>query len=167
MGSVKTLHVVGYKNSDLTTLITRWVRLLKEKGFTVSVVKHHGHGAKLDMPDAKKDSMQYLYSGADVSLVAGGGYTQHMVNREEDFTALKQMATWNKPDIILVEGYKKEQGEKVVLVRRDDDWEELKEVAGITLVVGFGSNCPYPQIESREREKELDQWLLDWLESSD
>ena len=33
MGIMKTLHVVGYKNSGKTTLIARWVRLLKEQRF--------------------------------------------------------------------------------------------------------------------------------------
>ena len=163
MGSVKTLHVVGFKNSGKTTLINRWVRLLKEKGYNVSVVKHHGHGAKLDMPDAKKDSMQYLYNGADVSLVAGGGFTQHMINREASFQELKQLAVWNDPDVVLIEGYKAEEGEKVVLIRNDEDWQELKNIEGIKLVVGLESTCSYPQIESREKTKMLDEWLLDWI----
>ena len=163
MGSVKTLHVVGFKNSGKTTLINRWVRLLKEKGYNVSVVKHHGHGAKLDMPDAKKDSMQYLHNGADVSLVAGGGFTQHMINREASFPELKQLAVWNDPDVVLIEGYKAEEGAKVVLIRNDEDWQELKNIEGIKLVVGLESTCPYPQIESREKTKMLDEWLLDWI----
>lgn len=163
MGSVKTLHVVGFKNSGKTTLINRWVRLLKEKGYNVSVVKHHGHGAKLDMPDAKKDSMQYLHNGADVSLVAGGGFTQHMINREASFQELKQLAVWNDPDVVLIEGYKAEEGEKVVLIRNDEDWQELKNIEGIKLVVGLESTCSYPQIESREKTKMLDEWLLDWI----
>src|SRR5690625_1491887 len=106
MGSVKTLHVVGFKNSGKTTLINRWIRLLKKNDYTVSVLKHHGHGAKLAMPDETKDSMQYLKSGADVSLVAGGGNTQHMINHEASFSELKQLALWNQPDVLLIEGYK-------------------------------------------------------------
>src|SRR5699024_6419891 len=106
MGPVKTLHVVGFKNSGKTTLINRWIRLLKAHDYKVTVLKHHGHGTKLDMPDANKDSMQYLHNGADVSLVAGGGFTQHMINYEASFVQLKELAIWNEPDVILVEGYK-------------------------------------------------------------
>ncbi|MEI3613676.1 molybdopterin-guanine dinucleotide biosynthesis protein B [Pseudogracilibacillus sp. SO30301A] len=163
MGSVKTLHIVGFKNSGKTTLINRWVRLLKEKGYNVAVVKHHGHGSKLDMPDAKKDSMQYLYNGADVSLVAGGGFTQHMINREASFKELKQLAVWNNPDVVLIEGYKAEQGEKVVLVRNEEDWQELKSIEGIVLVIGLESTSTYHQIKSRNETKTLDAWLLDWI----
>ncbi|MFD2131320.1 molybdopterin-guanine dinucleotide biosynthesis protein B [Pseudogracilibacillus auburnensis] len=166
MGPIKTLHVVGFKNSGKTTLLNRWIRLLKEKGHHVSVIKHHGHGAKLDMPDETKDSMQYLYSGADVSLVSGGGFTQHIANREASFKELKQLASWNHSDIMLVEGYKAEQGEKVVLINREEDWQELKSVEGIVLVVGLESPCTYPQIDSREEVAQLDEWLLKWIKSA-
>lgn len=165
MGLVKTLHVVGFKNSGKTTLINRWIKLVKEHGYSISVLKHHGHGAKLDMPDAKKDSMQYLHSGADVSLVAGGGFTQHMINREASFIELKELAVWNKPDVILVEGYKAEKGEKVVLARSHEDWDELRSVDGIALVVGLEGVCEHPQIQSREQTDELDSWLLNWLKT--
>ncbi len=165
MGSIKTLHVVGFKNSGKTTLINRWVRLLKERKYTINVIKHHGHGAKLDMPNKEKDSMQYLSNGADVSLVAGGGCTQHMMNRQAKFEELKQLAEWNQPDVVFVEGYKEELGEKVVLIRKEKDWQELKSTEDIVLVVGVLTETVYPQITSREKTDELDQWLLNWMEN--
>lgn len=157
------LHIIGYKNSGKTTLINRWIKLIKERDYTVSVIKHHGHGAKLDMPDERKDSMQYLTSGADVSLVAGGGFTQHMMNHEARYEELKQLAVQNDPDIVFVEGYKCEQGEKVVLVRSAEDWQELRKVSGIILVVGLETESTYQQIESRNQTKQLDEWLLNWM----
>ena len=51
------------------------------------------------------------------------------------------MAAIGKPDILLIEGYKKEQGEKVVLLRDAEDWESLSELDGIQLVVGMSRNC--------------------------
>lgn len=139
---------------------------MKDNGYTVSVLKHHGHGAKLDMPDGKKDSMQYLHSGADASLVSGGGFTQHMIQRETSFTELKELAIWNKPDVMLVEGYKAEKGEKVVLINKDEDWNELRKVDDIVLVVGLNQTCAYPQIGTREQAEELDAWLLKWLQKT-
>ncbi len=63
MAAMKILHVVGFKNSGKTTLVSRWVRLLKEQGCTVSVIKQHGHHGKhgkLKMPDATTDSMKFF-----------------------------------------------------------------------------------------------------------
>ena len=39
----------------------------------------------LSMPDASTDTMQFFDSGADVSVVAGGGAVQLLVNEEPDF----------------------------------------------------------------------------------
>jgi len=165
MGSVKILHVVGFKNSGKTTLLTHWIRLAKEQGLKVAVIKHHGHGAKLDMPNEQKDSMQYISSGADTSLVAGGGFTQHILQQQLNYEQLIQLAKWEAPDIILVEGYKDEMGEKVVLVREQDDWEALQLVERIALVVGLDKVVDsYEQIAHREARIELDQWFMHWLQ---
>lgn len=57
---MKILQVVGFKNSGKTTMISRWVRLLKENGLTVAVVKHHGHASSLALPDKETDGVQFL-----------------------------------------------------------------------------------------------------------
>ncbi len=163
MGHVKTLHIVGYKNSGKTTLVSRFIRVAKEAGLKVAVIKHHGHGARLAMPDGKKDSMQYLKNGADTSIVAGGGYVQHISQGEADFADLHRLALLEKPDVLLVEGYKQETAEKVVLVRGGSDWETLQELDHITLVVGLDASCHYPQISSRENRLELEDWFNELL----
>ncbi len=165
MGTMKTLHVVGFKNSGKTTLVTRWVCLLKERGLTVAVLKHHGHGGQPVMPDASTDTMQFFDSGADMSVVAGGGAVQLLVNEEPGFAELKEMAAIRRPTILLVEGYKEQQGDKVVLVRDEADWDSLKGLCGIQLVVG----CPKiiagnRQIASRTDVEQLDHWFLEWIE---
>lgn len=165
MGTVKTLHVVGFKNSGKTTLLTYWIQIAKEQGLNVAVIKHHGHGAKLDMPDERKDSMQYLSSGADASLVAGAGFTQHILQVPLAYQSLLDLANQGNPDLILVEGYKDEPGEKVVLVRELADWEELQHVGEIGLVVGLDKVVEqYVQIANREDRDALDTWFLHWLQ---
>ncbi|MBO0601228.1 molybdopterin-guanine dinucleotide biosynthesis protein B [Sporosarcina sp. E16_3] len=168
MDIMKTLHVVGYKNSGKTTLITRWVRLLKKRGFSVAVLKHHGHGGQPAMPDSKTDTMQFLGSGADVSIVAGGGAVQLLLNEEPEFTELKLLATIGKPDFLLIEGYKNEQGEKIVLLRDAEDWESLSKLDSIQLIVGITETpTGMSQIKSRLNVEQLDSWLLDWVEKED
>ena len=52
---------------------------------------------------------------------------------------LKELAAIGNPDILLIEGYKEEQGEKVVLLRDADGLGmRCSELDGIQLVVG----CP-------------------------
>lgn len=164
MGHIKTLHVVGYKNSGKTTLVSNWVRLAKSLKLKVAVIKHHGHGAKLAMPDEKKDSMQYIAAGADTSLVSGGGFTQHMMQHELTYEQLLALAKLENPDVILIEGYKEEAGEKVVLVKEPADWETLQELDNIQLVIGLeNEHLPYEQIDYRENQTALEQWFTAWV----
>lgn len=163
---MKLIHVVGFKNSGKTTLINTWIQTIKSLGLKVAVIKHHGHGAKLSMPDERKDSMQYLKSGADASIVAGSGHTQHITAEEMDYASLKQLALLQKPDVILVEGYKQEPGEKVILVKDEADWRALEDLENIQLVVGLKRNISYPQIADREHIDALNNWLKKWLQSS-
>ncbi|MBD7985249.1 molybdopterin-guanine dinucleotide biosynthesis protein B [Sporosarcina sp. Sa2YVA2] len=162
---MKTLHVVGYKNSGKTTLITRWIRLLKEKGLKVAVLKHHGHGGKPDMSDSGTDTMQFLDNGADATVVAGGGAVQFIWNEEPDFMQLKEMAATGNPDILLIEGYKEEQGHKVILVRDKEDWQTLSLLQGRQLVIGStGYEVECHRINHREDHDEIDKWFNEWVE---
>lgn len=165
---MKTLHVVGYKNSGKTTLIARWVRLVKQQGFTVAVLKHHGHGSPLDMPNSETDTMQFFANGADVSVVAGGGAVQLHMNEEPDFMRMKEIAKINSPDILFIEGYKEERGKKVVLLRNESDWEALRDLQDIELIVGPDVNeSTKSQIPSRSNHEQLDRWLLNWIKKEE
>jgi len=165
---MKTLHVVGYKNSGKTTLIVRWVRLLKENGLSVAVLKHHGHGGKPEMPDAGTDTMKFLFDGADAALVAGGGAVQLIWNEEPAFETLREMASFGKPDLLLIEGYKGEAGDKVVVLRNKEDWDTLSQLQGRRLVIGcpeIEMDCDH--IHSREDVSQIDEWFLNWIGRGD
>lgn len=164
MEFIKTLHIVGYKNSGKTTLMKHWIAYLKSLNYKVAAIKHHGHGARLAMPDESKDSMQYIHHGADVSLVSGGGHTQQIIQKESSFKELIELAARTKPDVILVEGYKDEIGEKVVLVQEKEEWESLQDLEGIILVIGeVDVTGDYDHISSRNYRDQLDAWLRNWL----
>ncbi|HEX5565060.1 MAG TPA: molybdopterin-guanine dinucleotide biosynthesis protein B [Sporosarcina sp.] len=168
MDTVKTLHVVGYKNSGKTTLVARWVRLLKGKGLSVAVLKHHGHGGKPDMSNAATDTAQFLANGADSTLVAGGGSVQFIWNEEPEFARLKKLASMGNPDVLLIEGYKGETGDKVVLLRNLEDWHTLYQLEDKLLVIG----CPEisvdsPHIHSREQAAQIDEWFVEWIGRGD
>ena len=168
MDVVKTLHVVGYKNSGKTTLVTRWIRLLKKNGLSVAVLKHHGDGGKPDMSDEATDTTQFLSNGADATLVAGGGIVQLVWNEEPEFAKLKEMVTIGNPNVLLIEGYKSEIGDKVVLLRNREDWDTLRQLQGRQLLIG----CPEittdsPHIHSREQMEQIDEWFLKWIGKGD
>ena len=55
--------------------------------------------------------------------------------RRTDFPRMKEIASLRNPDILLIEGYKNEQGAKVVLLRDQTDWDALQHLYNIQLVV--------------------------------
>ncbi|REB06002.1 molybdopterin-guanine dinucleotide biosynthesis protein B [Sporosarcina sp. BI001-red] len=163
MGALKTLHIVGYKNSGKTTLLERWIGIVKAKGLTVAVLKHHGHAGQIELPSTITDTSRFFDKGADSTLVAGGGSAQLLLNNEPSFGALKALVTYDSPDVLLIEGFKDERGAKVVLVRSCEDWNTLQELEKIQLVIGEVDPGGYPIIKDRGDSVQLDNWFTDWL----
>ncbi|PID01532.1 molybdopterin-guanine dinucleotide biosynthesis protein B [Sporosarcina sp. P2] len=154
---MKTLHVVGFKNSGKTTLVSHWITVLKHFGYEVAVLKHHGHGGAPELPPAYTDTVQFLEFGAVSTLVAGGDMIQLIQNKEYSFVQLKTLAALSEPDVLLIEGYKKEAGKKVVLIRNEEEREELESLSGIIRTVKTA--------ELFEDITRLDDWLKEWVEA--
>ncbi|PIC83525.1 molybdopterin-guanine dinucleotide biosynthesis protein B [Sporosarcina sp. P1] len=157
LGTVKTLHVVGFKNSGKTTLVSHWITVLKQLGYEVAVLKHHGHGGAPALPPAHTDTVQFLQCGAVSTLVAGGDMIQLIQNKERSFEQLKTLAASSEPDVLLIEGYKKEAGEKVVLIRNEEQRQELESLSGIIQTVETA--------ELFDDITRLDEWLQEWVEA--
>lgn len=166
MADLKILQVVGFKNSGKTTLIADWTELLSQQGKNVAVIKHHGHGGALQMPDQNADSMVMLEAGATSSLAYGDGCIQlHIQRQEAKLSKLIELVQWSQPDVVLIEGFKGADYPKVVLLREENDWEELSKLTGIECVIA------QTQIElsnysliNRQDVKATRQWLLKWMD---
>ena len=154
---MKTLHVVGFKNSGKTTIVSHWVTVLKRAGFEVAVLKHHGHGGIPELPPAHTDTVQFLNAGAVSTLVAGGNMIQLIQNKEHSFEQLKALVALGEPDVLLIEGYKKEAGLKVALIRSEEDREELESLPGVIRTAN--SDELFADVTL------LDGWLQEWVEA--
>ncbi len=138
---VKILQVVGYKKSGKTTIMNTMIRLLKAKGLSVAVIKHHGdkNGDEIDIPKSR-DHITYMESGADESIVQGYQYI-HKLRKQEDKDALNnlddiiQHEVTSHPDVILIEGYKQANYDKIVLFKSTEDEYDLKRLNNIKLMV--------------------------------
>lgn len=156
---MKILQVVGFKNSGKTTLISRWIRLLKEQGKTIAVIKHHGHASPLERPAEHTDGVQYIDNGAQFSVVAGGGGAQLLLDEEPEFMQLMAYVKINEPDVLLIEGFKNEHQRKVVLLREKEDWDELQQLTNIEKVFPHREKEGFPYLT----DEEIDKWFLQWV----
>lgn len=153
---MKTLHVTGFKNSGKTALISHWITVLRSMELEVAVLKHHGHGGAPELPPAHTDTVQFLEAGAISTLVAGGNMIQLIQQKCQSFEELKVLTAANKPDVLLIEGYKQEVGEKLVLLRNEGDWEDLKQLQGV--IHKAYTEDIFADISS------LDGWLQEWVQ---
>lgn len=151
------LQIVGYANSGKTTLICRLVAALKEANRNVATIKHHAHASWVETAD--KDTRQHRQSGADVSALLSPRETLVVRSAPRPLARMVEEMREQGADCLLIEGFKREIYPKIVLVKREEDYERLKRLSN---VVAFGA---WPGIYERVKAKEerhpvfsIDDW---------
>lgn len=111
--------VTGWKNSGKTQLVTALITELSARGFRISTVKHAHHAFDIDHPGT--DSHRHREAGAgEVALVSGRRWALMHELREEDEPRFEEILARLSPcDLILVEGYKRENHPKIEARRLD------------------------------------------------
>lgn len=119
MKQVPVFGITGWKNSGKTTLVTRLVSELTARGYKVSTIKHAHHRFDIDRPGA--DSYRHREAGAtEVALVSGHRWVlMHELRGEDEPSMEAVLARLSPCDLVLVEGYKREEHPKIEARRRD------------------------------------------------
>ncbi len=121
MNSVKTPLVgfLAYSGTGKTTLLTKLISILSEKGLRVGIIKHAHHTFDIDQPG--KDSYKLRKAGASEMLIGSVNRWALMVDAEEEqeFTLDDHILRLDQDnlDLILVEGFKLETIPKIELTR--------------------------------------------------
>lgn len=113
------ISFVGRHNSGKTTVLTKLVTCLSQRGLKIAFIKHAHH--ILTFAHAK-DSESILEAGADF-VVASSPHLGVQYRRYETEPDINQIiaAVPANTDIIIVEGYKKESLPKIEVLRQDID----------------------------------------------
>ncbi|MFC0470537.1 molybdopterin-guanine dinucleotide biosynthesis protein B [Halalkalibacter kiskunsagensis] len=107
-----------------------------DQGWLVASIKHHGHSVAQKNEIEIKDSQRHQKAGATITAVEGGGSLQiHSKNQSWSLGKLLKLYEHFSPDIIFVEGFKKERYSKVVLLRDEKDIALLHEVSNILCAI--------------------------------
>ncbi|UXR78007.1 MULTISPECIES: molybdopterin-guanine dinucleotide biosynthesis protein B [unclassified Staphylococcus] len=151
------LQIVGYKNSGKTTLMTHTVQRLKQWGYSVVTVKHHGHaGEEITLPDVTVDHMRHFEAGADQSIVQGHDYVETIQRNHYPTleTLLAECVTMDD-SIILIEGYKKATYPKVIVYKNKEDLDALRQLENVQFSMQWQSDG--------FDETNYDKWLKQWI----
>ena len=104
----KALGITGYSGSGKTTLILRLIAHFRERGVSVSVVKHTHHPISTR---PRGDTLSYLNAGAaevlfasdtEVAVLAPGGAARVL-----QYSTPDQLTTVTTSEVVLVEGFKR------------------------------------------------------------
>ena len=114
------LGFVAYSGTGKTTLLERLLPLLHTAGLRIAVIKHAHHDFDIDIPG--KDSYRLRHAGAQQMLVASRQRWALITEQSEhgdepDLGRLLQELDHAHLDLVLVEGFKHENFDKVELHR--------------------------------------------------
>ncbi|MDQ7251320.1 molybdopterin-guanine dinucleotide biosynthesis protein B [Dongia sedimenti] len=114
---MKVLGLAGWSGAGKTTLLAKLIPELIRRGISVSTMKHAHHAFDVDTPG--KDSYVHREAGATEVLVASGQrwalMHEHRGSPEPDSKAL--MRHMSEVDLLLVEGFKREDHDKLEIYR--------------------------------------------------
>lgn len=114
---MKVFGLAGWSGSGKTTLVVRLIPALVARGLTVSTMKHAHHG--FDMDERGKDSFEHRQAGASEVLITSARRWALMHElRERGEPTMEELISYMTPvDLLLIEGFKKENHEKVEVHR--------------------------------------------------
>lgn len=147
----KILAISGVKNSGKTTLITKLIPYLKEKGLKVATIKHDGHDFQPDI----EDTDTYKHRKAGAYGVAIFSKSKWMVIKEEaDSDVLELINQFPEADLILLEGFKYSDYPKVEIIRSQIS---STPISNPNTVIAYISDM-------EELSKDIKQFKLDEIE---
>jgi len=115
----RVFGITGWKNSGKTTLTERLVTEFTRRGWKISTVKHAHHDFDIDKEGT--DSFRHRRAGAsEVAIVSGRRWAlMHELRGEDEPTLDTVLQRLAACDLVLVEGYKRENHRKIETRRAD------------------------------------------------
>ena len=149
------ISIVGKSDSGKTTLLVRLIPELKKRGYRVGTIKHASHG--FDVDKKGKDSRRHKDAGADTALLASPGRIA-MVKDDDNGTLDSLEKYLRDMDLIITEGYKRENKPKIEVYRASQHKEPccLKDDNLIAFVTDADIDVKVPKFGSNEIEKLAD-----------
>ncbi|MGL4729879.1 MAG: molybdopterin-guanine dinucleotide biosynthesis protein B [Bosea sp. (in: a-proteobacteria)] len=114
---MRVIGIAGWSGSGKTTLLTKLIPELRQRGLTVSTLKHAHHAFDVDQPG--KDSYAHREAGAtEVLIVSKNRFALMHELRDQPEPRLHELfAKLALVDLVLVEGFKTEAHRKIEVFR--------------------------------------------------
>lgn len=139
---------VGKKKSGKTTVVLGVIQELRSRGYRVAALKHDTHGFEIDVPGT--DSYRFREVGAEVVGISSPDKYVWLNTVEEERPLGELARQIREPvDLIITEGFKKQDAPKIEVSRRARSTELVStpdELVGIASDQRF-PDYPVPQLD--------------------
>ena len=139
---------VGKKKSGKTTVVLGIIQELRSRGYRVAALKHDTHGFEIDVPGT--DSYRFREVGAEVVGISSPDKYVWLNTVEEERPLGELARQIREPvDLIITEGFKKQDAPKIEVSRRARSTELVStpdELVGIASDQRF-PDYPVPQLD--------------------
>jgi molybdopterin-guanine dinucleotide biosynthesis protein B len=146
------ISIVGRSQSGKTTLIEKLIPALKRRGYKIGTIKHSHH--IFDFDKTGKDSWRHKDAGAETVIIASPGKIA-MVKNDYLGSLDGLQKFFDDLDLIITEGYKKEDKPKIEVVRAarhaDVLLENDKYLVAVASDVELQLNVPVFDLEDVDR----------------
>jgi molybdopterin-guanine dinucleotide biosynthesis protein B len=146
------ISIVGRSQSGKTTLIEKLIPALKRRGYKIGTIKHSHH--IFDFDKTGKDSWRHKDAGAETVIIASPGKIA-MVKNDYLGSLDGLQKFFDDLDLIITEGYKKEDKPKIEVVRAarhaDVLLEHDKHLVAVVSDVELQLNVPVFDLEEVDR----------------
>jgi len=118
------VSVVGNSGAGKTTFLEKVIREMIHRGLKVGTIKHDVHG-RFEMDKPGKDSWRHKHAGASTTVISSPNRIGVVMDVEYDHSLDELVSFFSGMDIILTEGYKKDQKPKLEIFRPEITQEPL------------------------------------------
>ncbi|MEW6103226.1 MAG: molybdopterin-guanine dinucleotide biosynthesis protein B [bacterium] len=150
---MNAISIVGKKNSGKTTLLLGIIKELKERGYSVGIIKHIHHNLEIsDFDKEEKDTFKHFKGGADIVAASSNKLFALFQNLSEEKTIEDLMSFFSDVDIVLTEGFKGEKMPKIEIARDEPICKKEDNLIAIVSNKDFRLDIPcfkpndYPKI---------------------
>ena len=133
---MKICGIVGWKNSGKTFFAQKLIEYFVKQKLNVASIKHAHHDFDIDKPGT--DSFLHRQAGSQQIIVSSSKRWAKIseLNTSKEKTLYELINELNKPDIVVVEGFKNEKHSKIEIINDNSDpstylYPNLNNIIGI------------------------------------
>ena len=114
---MKIFGIVGLKNSGKTYLVKKIISKLVSLNLRIASIKHAHHDFEIDQPNT--DSYMHRQAGSEQVIISSSKRWAKIIELKnaKEKNLIELINELDKPDIVIVEGYKNENHLKIEIIK--------------------------------------------------